>query len=98
MLRRFTTCAEVFILSMLFIFIGATGATRAQEKPSLSGRYFLVVWSYQGPDDDVVHAHTFVSFYDGNDLAKGVVRPATISWLPASGTVHLFGAEKGHNF
>jgi hypothetical protein len=64
----------------------------------LSGRYFLVVWGYQGPDNDVVQSHTFASFYKGDDLSKGTIKPATISWLPAAGVVHFFGSEKGRNF
>src|SRR3954469_8416504 len=40
----------------------------------------------------------FASFYDGADLAKRRVNPATISWLPESGRVHLFGVERGRNF
>lgn len=71
---------------------------RAAEQSDLKGRYYLIVWSYQGPDDDVVHAHTFTSFYRGDDLAKGLLRPATISWLPASGVVQLLGSERGRNF
>lgn len=71
---------------------------RGAQHSDLKGRYYLIVWSYQGPDDDVVHAHTFTSFYRGNDLAKGVLRPATISWLPASGVVQPLGAERGRNF
>ena len=65
---------------------------------NLTGRFFMIVWSFQGPDDDLVHAHTFVSFYSGNDLQKGIVHPETISWLPATGTVQPFGAEEGRNF
>jgi hypothetical protein len=88
----------------LFFFLFAlataftTNAQNANRQIALKGHYFLVVWVYQGPDDDLVHAHTFTSFYRGDDLAKGVVRPATISWLPATGVVQPFGAEKGHNF
>jgi len=77
---------------------GAVQAHRGAEQGDLKGRYYLIVWSYQGPDDDVVHAHTFTSFYRGSDLAKGVLRPATISWLPASGVVQPLGAERGRNF
>jgi hypothetical protein len=54
-----------------------------------------------GPSSIPAHfcnAHTFASFYRGDDLAIGVVRPATISWLPATGAVQLFGAERGYNF
>jgi hypothetical protein len=49
----------------------------------LRGRYFVVIWAYQGhaPTD----SHSFASFYNGDDLADGRVTPATISWLPADG-------------
>jgi hypothetical protein len=95
----FTNRRRYFQVLLLFLSLTfGTGTARAAPAQSLSGRYFLVVWSYQGPDDDIVHAHTFASFYNGNDLARGVVHPATISWLPASGVVHLFGDEKGRNF
>lgn len=77
---------------------GATQAHRGAKQSGLHGRYYLIVWSYQGPDDDVVHSHTFTSFYRGDDLARGVLRPATISWLPASGVVQPLGAERGRNF
>ena len=85
---------------MLTVLLIATpsGAGRAAAVTALTGRYFLVVWGFQGPDNDVVDSHTFVSFYRGDDLAKGIVKPATISWLPATGVVQLFGSEKGHNF
>jgi hypothetical protein len=92
-----------FAGAALFFLAGITQSLAADtprpiNQSDLKGRYFLVVWSYQGPDDDLVHAHTFTSFYRGDDLAKGVVRPATISWLPATGVVHPFGSERGRNF
>jgi hypothetical protein len=76
----------------------AMTAQSANSEVALRSHYFLVVWAYQGRDDDLVHAHTFTSFYKGDDLAKGVVHPLTLSWLPASGVVQLFGVEKGRNF
>lgn len=89
--------------ALLFFFIFLTLSLTASadndvKSLALGGRYFVVVWAYQGPDDDLTHAHTFTSFYRGLDLAKGIVRPATISWLPASRAVQPFGVEKGHNF
>lgn len=75
-----------------------SGAEQVSSRSALTGRYFLVVWGLQGPDNDVVDSHTFVSFYRGDELDKGIVKPATISWLPATGVVQLFGSEKGHNF
>lgn len=61
-------------------------------------RYFMVVWGYQSQDNDVVKAHTFTSFYSGDDLANGNVNPPTISWLPSTGVVSPFGIERGRNF
>lgn len=76
----------------------ASSARPANSRIDLKDHYFLMVWGLQGADNDVVDSHTFVSFYRGDDLAKGNVKPATISWLPATGVVQLFGSEKGHNF
>jgi hypothetical protein len=92
--------AAKFFLPFFLLFGIAVSATaqNLSDQAALDGRYFLVVWSFQGPDDDLVHAHTFVSFYEGKDLASGVVHPMTISWLPATGIVKPFGAEKGHNY
>ncbi|HVX36794.1 MAG TPA: hypothetical protein VHC71_11310 [Hyphomicrobium sp.] len=75
-----------------------SSAEQVSSRSTLTGRYFLVVWGLQGPDNDVVDSHTFVSFYRGDELDKGIVKPATISWLPATGVVQLFGSEKGRNF
>lgn len=86
----------------LVCLVAAVAAFASSAQPSnraaLRGHYFLVVWGYQGPDNDVVHSHTFASFYSGNDLAKRIIKPATISWLPATGVVQPFGSERGHNF
>jgi hypothetical protein len=62
----------------------------------LRGRYFVVIWAYQGhaPTD----SHSFASFYDGDDLADGRVTPSTISWLPATGVVRPLQIEQGRNF
>lgn len=83
-------CAAIFLLTQL--------VPASAVDANLTGRFFMIVWSFQGPDDDLVHAHTFVSFYRGDDLEKGIVRPETISWLPATGKVQPFGAEEGRNF
>src|SRR5215210_7686633 len=78
---------------------GADGAhADGRTGADFHGRYFMVVWGYQGADNDVVKSHTFASFYDGDDLANDEIRPATISWLPSSGIVNLFETEKGRNF
>jgi hypothetical protein len=86
------------LVCMVLVVFSLAASAQAAETTSLKDRYFMVVWSYQGPDDDLVHAHTFISFYRGDDLAKGVVRPETISWLPATAKVQPFGSEKGKNF
>ena len=91
-----------FILLFLFASLACATAANAQtdfkHNAALQGRYFLVVWGYQGQDNDVVKAHTFAGFYSGGDLARGNFNPATISWLPTTGIVNLFGSEKGRNF
>lgn len=89
----FAALVCIFLLSL-----SQASLAQAGDTATLKGRFFMVVWSYQGPDDDLVHAHTFVSFYRGDDLAKGTVRPETISWLPATAKVQPFGSEKGQNF
>ncbi len=67
----------------------------AQARP-LNGRYFVVVWGFQGPSGPTL-SHTFAVFYRGDDLAAGSNHGATISWYPASGTVRFGGVEKGRN-
>ena len=44
-----------------------------------------MVWGFQGRDNDVVHSHTFASFYKGDDLSKGIIKPATISLMVPPG-------------
>jgi hypothetical protein len=90
------------VLTFLIVFNAALTDAFARSDSSaneaLRGRYFLVVWAYQGPGNAPKHSHTFAAFYDGDDLADGRVLPATISWLPTSGLPHLLGIEKGRNF
>jgi hypothetical protein len=57
-----------------------------------------MVWGFQGRDNDVVHSHTFASFYKGDDLSRGMIKPTTISWLPATGVIDPFASDPGHNF
>ena len=68
------------------------------DQSHLRGRYFLVVWSYEGTARLPQECHTFISVYDGDDLALGRVVPDTISWLPKTGNVRLLGASQGRNF
>jgi hypothetical protein len=98
--RQRTFELSAALLSLLFVLyqLPAANAQADSGTAALKGRYFLIVWAYQGPDDDLVHAHTFTSFYRGDDLTKHVVQPTTISWLPADGSVQLLGTERGHNF
>ena len=67
------------------------------DSPSLRHRYFLVVWGYQEVGNPPRESHTFLTVYRGDDLAKGRVAPATISWFPATGVVHLVGVDRGRN-
>lgn len=88
-------------LLVLLAALFSTAPSRAEQvsnRSALIGRYFIVIWGFEGPDNDVVHSHTFASFYRGDELAKGILRPTTISWLPATGVVEPFGSEPGHNF
>jgi hypothetical protein len=71
--------------------------TAGAQAQSLQGRYFVVVWGYQGAGNAAEDAHTFAAFYRGDDLAQGTASPATISWLPATRVVRAFGQEKGKN-
>jgi len=68
------------------------------DSPSLRHRYFLVVWGYQGAGNLPRESHSFLTVYRGDDLAKGRVAPATISWFPADRGVRLVGTERGRNF
>lgn len=90
------------ILALLSTCLACTATAHSRidftRSTVLQGRYFLIVWGFQGQDNDVVEAHTFASFYSGDELARGNASPATISWLPTSGIVNLFGSEKGRNF
>jgi hypothetical protein len=93
---------KTLILS-LFVFVSAGLApalarTENTEREAMRGRYFMVVWSYQGEGNLPRESHTFATFYYGDHLANGHVRPATISWLPATGVVHPLRAERGRNF
>lgn len=85
----------------LFLFvIGFLGLppvfAQPNDQESLSNRYFVVVWAYEG--DAPRDSHTFATFYKGDDLAKGRVNPATISWLSTTGAVSLLGAREGRNY
>jgi hypothetical protein len=86
------------MLCLLLLAFAWVSAADAKHNTDLKGRYFVMIWGYQGQNNDVVESHTFASFYSGDNLAVGRVAPSTISWLPATGFVRLFGWERGHNF
>jgi len=92
-------------VSMAIAFVvvmGLLAATLARgqddsDREALRGRYFMVVWGYQGPRNAPRESHTFAAFYNGDELAEGNVSPATISWLPVTGVVRLFQVAPGRN-
>lgn len=88
----------LFALLLLVIVELPAAFAQPQELESLRNRYFVIVWAYEGDGNAPRDSHTFATFYKGDDLAEGRVRPATISWLPARGVVSLLGAEEGRNF
>jgi len=89
-------------LLLAFVSLVIVGLPAVFAQPhhvdGLHNRYFVVVWGYEGDGNAPRDSHTFAAFYNGDDLAKGRVRPGTISWLPADGGVSLTGAEQGRNF
>jgi hypothetical protein len=95
-LMKTLTLYSLLIVSFCLISILLMGAAPKDFPEDMRGRYFMVIWAYQGqaPTD----SHSFATFYDGDDLADGRVTPATISWLPATGTVHPLQVEEGRNF
>jgi hypothetical protein len=82
----------------VFILFASAPALAATERIDLRGRYFIVVWGYQGAVNAPKDSHTFASLYDGTQLSRGRVKPATISWLPITGVVHILKVEPGRNF
>jgi hypothetical protein len=82
----------------VFILFASAPALAATERIDLRGRYFIVVWGYQGAVNAPKDSHTFASFYDGTQLSRGRVKPATISWLPVTGVVHILEVDPGRNF
>jgi hypothetical protein len=91
------------LVQFLFVVVGfclapALAQSDKSEGEGLRGRYYMVVWAFQGPGNAPRDSHTFAAFYNGDDLADGRLAPATISWFPARGVVRPFGVERGHNF
>ena len=92
-----TASLRTFLAAVVIVATGSFTAVRADaSSANLHGRFFMVVWSYQSPDNDVVKSHTFASFYSGDDLATR--NPPTISWLPSTGVVDPFRIARGRNF
>ena len=91
-----TLLVSIFLLAIIDLAPLISWTAPKNLPGDLRGRYFVVIWAYQGhaPTD----SHSFASFYNGDDLAEGRVTPATISWLPASGEVHPLQVERGRNF
>ncbi|MDJ0514160.1 MAG: hypothetical protein QNJ62_12030 [Methyloceanibacter sp.] len=95
-MRRHSRLALVAAAVFGFGIFAALAAS--PDRSPLRDRYFLVVWSYEGPAKLPHESHTFITVYDGNDLALGRVKPDTISWLPEDGDVRLLGSCQGRNF
>jgi hypothetical protein len=83
-------------LLLVLVIVATPVFAQPSDVESLASRYFVVVWAYEG--DAPRDSHTFATFYKGDDLAKGRVNPATISWLSATGAIPLFAATQGRNF
>jgi len=92
--------APILLAALLFAtaIVGYAGCAAHADQSHLRGRYFLVVWSYEGLAKLPQQAHTFLTVYDGNDLAHGRVIPETISWLLRSSNVRVLGVCQGRNF
>jgi hypothetical protein len=91
-LQKLIFCWLLCVIAVVVVFPAHSGL------PTLQNHYFLVVWGYQGAGNPPRESHTFLSVYRGDDLARGRVAPATISWFPADGEIRLVGVERGHNF
>jgi hypothetical protein len=87
----------IYALLIVSVFLPTHLWAAPRELPEdVGGRYFMVVWAYQGHGP--IDSHSFASFYKGDDLAQGRVTAATISWLSVSGVVHPLRLEAGRNF
>jgi hypothetical protein len=81
------------VIACLFLLL-AGSAARGQDK------YYAVVFGVQDRNNHCCEAHSFAHFVQVRQELIGpeVVDQATISWLPAQGTVKLFKrAERGIN-
>jgi hypothetical protein len=91
-----TPIVHALLIVSIFLTPTLVWAAPKDLPDDLRGRYFMVVWAYQGRAP--IDSHSFASFYNGDDLSKGQVAPATISWLSATGVVHPLQFEVGRNF
>jgi len=68
---------KTLVLTFLMVFNGTLTDAFARSDSlgsgTLRGRYFLMVWGYQGPGNAPKDSHSFAAFYDGDDLADGRV-------------------------
>jgi hypothetical protein len=92
---RFKMISRRIVFVSLLLALGAAAEAKAQ---SLHGRYFVVVWGYEGQPNVPENSHTFATFYRGDDLALGQAGLATISWIPPTGIVRPGVVERGKNF
>jgi hypothetical protein len=77
----------------------AVTASTAAFAESYAGRYFVILFGYDGPGRRAVDSHTFASFFDGDAIERGERgAPPTISWLPEDGNVRRTGLHRGRNF
>lgn len=76
-----------------------SGEVAKAEYSRMDGRFYMVIFGYQGPGNRPVDSHTFAAFYEGSRIARGQIQsPATISWLPETGIVRPLRKEMGRNF
>ncbi len=63
-------------------------------------RFFLTVYGWQRRPNGLRTAHTFAEVTKTEYRADGSSdgESTLISWLPSSGTIHIFGAEPGRNY
>ena len=82
--------AAVFLASLFGVPAGSEA--RAEEK------YYAVIFGVQDGPNRFREAHSFATFVRARRQPVQILEQATISWLPASGTVDLRNrAEKGTN-
>ena len=63
------------LVQFLFVVVGfcfapALAQSDKSEGEGLRGRYYMVVWAYQGADNAPRDSHTFAAFYNGAQANK----------------------------